>query len=239
MYGEAIVGRFTFVFKGKQGVGIKFRSPDMDELKRELKKLGDNGIAAKHFAAAMRKALLPAKKALIARTPHGPTGNLRRAIRIKTKTYKKNGGAWAAVGYTIKGSNPSKALAGSDSVRLATDRGFHAHLVEFGTKKRFIRRTIKNPQGIASSYKKRGWFTLNSVGARVQTSPSYPAAFFKKPSRFDGATDVGQTFGVGMLKRTYGATKGAVAERMRSVMAATVRNAWKDLEKKLRKDRGL
>ena len=229
---------FRFSYKGRGGVGIKFTSPDIATLKQELAKLGDNKVAAKHFAAAMRKALLPGKKALQARTPDGPTGNLKAAIRIKVKQYKRNGGAWAAVGYTIKGS-PDKALSGEGSVKLANDRGFHAHLVEFGTKKRFVKKDASNPRGIASSFKKRGPFSLASSGGRVSTSPAYPWAFFSKPAKGGRGASTGQTFGVGMLRRSFDSTKGAMSARLSSVMAATVRNAWKDLGNRMRKERGL
>jgi len=232
------MGVFRFSFQGRGGVGMKFISPDIATLKQELAKLGDNKVAAKHFAAAMRKALLPGKKALQARTPDGPTGNLKAAIRIKAIQYKRNGGAWAAVGYTIKGS-PRKALADTGKIQLANDRGFHAHFLEFGTAQRYVKKNAKNPRGIASSFKKRGPFSLTSSGGRVSTSPAYPWAFFKRPAKGEGGASTGQTFGVGMLRRSFDSTKGAMSARLTSVMATTVRNAWKDLGNKMRKERGL
>ena len=232
------MGVFRFSFQGRGGVGMKFTSPDIATLKQELAKLGDNKVAAKHFAAAMRKALLPGKKALQARTPDGPTGNLKAAIRIKVKQYKRNGGAWGAVGYTIKGS-PSKALSSEGTVKLANDRGFHAHLLEFGTQQRFVKKDAGNPRGIASSFKTRGPFSLTSSGSRVSSSPAYPWAFFKRPSKGGRGASTGQTFGVGMLRRSFDSTKGAMGARLSSVMATTVRNAWKDLGNKMRKERGL
>ena len=232
------MARSLFSFKSRGGIGVKFTTPDIATLKKELAKLGDNKIAAKHFSAAMRKALLPGKKALQARTPDGPTGNLKASIRIKTKQYKRNGGAWAAVGYTIKGS-PRKALKDSGKIQLANDRGFHAHLVEYGTKQRFVKKDASNPRGIASSYKSRGPFALASSSGSVSTSPAYPWGFFKRPKAGSRGASTGQTFGVGMLRRSFDSTKGAMSARLTSVMAKTVRNAWKDLGNKMRKERGL
>ena len=210
--------------------GIKFETPDLRYLRDRLKPFGKE-IAAKHFAAALRKALRPGMKALEARTPVGPTGNLKNAVAIKTKTYKATGKAWGAVGYGIKAKDKGKKTGGT--VRIGKGRGFHAHWIEFGTKDRYVRRSASNPRGIASSYRRLGPFTLaRNTGGRVQTSPAYPAAFFKRGKSGSVGVRTGRVFAQGPLKRAFAASKGQMESKLRSVINKTIENAWKDLNKR-------
>lgn len=210
--------------------GFRLETPDLAYLRKRLKPFGKD-IAAKHFAAAIRKALRPGMNALKARTPEGPTGNLRRAIRIKTKSYKKDGAAWGIVGFTYKGAKKSKANQGG-TVGLSKDRGFHAHLLEYGTRERKIKRSASNPYMIASSYRRLGRFQMSSGLRRVRTFPPYPRAFFKKGSSGAPYVSAGRVFGQGMLKSAYAASKSQMEEKLRSVINKTIENAWKDLNKR-------
>lgn len=217
-------------YRQKRLRGIRLDTPDLSYLRKRLKPFGKD-IAAKHFVAAIRKALRPGLNALKARTPEGPTGNLRRSIRIKTKQYKKQGTGWGIVGYTYKGTKQTRKNSGG-TVGMAKDRGFHAHLLEYGTKQRKIYRTPENPLMIASSYRRLGRFKLFSENSRVKTFPPYPRAFFKRGSKTAPYVSTGQVFGQGMLQRAYAASKSKMEEKLRSVINKTIENAWKDLNKR-------
>lgn len=93
--------------------------PDLADLRAEFRGL-PRSLAAKHMEPAMRKAVKPGLRELRLATPRGPTGNLKRSIKVKTKKYVKDGAAIGLVGYSVgKGS-----------------LGYHQGLVEFGTKNR-------------------------------------------------------------------------------------------------------
>ena len=72
--------------------------PDMAELRAELKKLPTN-LAAKHFGAAMRKAIQPGLTALRRNTPKGPTGNLRRSNFLVTRILSRD--LWTSIRITF------------------------------------------------------------------------------------------------------------------------------------------
>lgn len=93
--------------------------PDLADLRAEFRAL-PRSLAAKHMEPAMRKAVKPGLAALRKATPRGPTGNLKKAIKTKTKKYVKDGAAVGLVGYST----------GRGSL------GYHQGLLEFGTKNR-------------------------------------------------------------------------------------------------------
>jgi HK97 gp10 family phage protein len=100
-------------------IDVSLEFPELTELREQFKKLPTN-IAAKHLGASLRKAMAPGLTALKRNTPKGPTGNLRKSIKLKIKPYPKNGNAVGLVGYEIgKGS-----------------KGYHQGFLEFGTKER-------------------------------------------------------------------------------------------------------
>lgn len=136
----------------RRGVDVKVEFPELDNLKRAFNNLRPS-LAKKHMGAAIRRTLKPGLTALRSTTPRGPTGNLRRAISSKVKTYA-NGGAVGLVGYTAAGSGKAKAAGGT--VKKGKDRAFHMGFLEFGTRDRHT----KGP--IASSFKRLGPFTLKS-----------------------------------------------------------------------------
>jgi len=121
------------------GMAIDF--PDIRPLMEELSKFGSN-LAAKHLAAAMRRASRPALDALKSETPVGPTGNLRRAVTVKTIAYYDSGNAVALVGYRAAGKGKTAATGGK--VQKGKDRAFHQGFLEFGTARRFVKsKTVK------------------------------------------------------------------------------------------------
>jgi hypothetical protein len=209
--------------------------PDMEELRAELKKLPTN-LAAKHFGAALRKAVQPGLTALRQATPKGPTGNLRKSIKTKVKTYPRNGTAVGMVGYSWGGEN----------------KGYHQGFIEFGTKER----KTKGP--VASSFKKRGQFTIarprklgkppkNLFGAagdryaaryrsrlKVQTNPKYPKAFFKRAAAGEvvklGKMPIGGRTGVPPVKTAFNRAKPAMEAELRMQLGARIEKAWGELE---------
>jgi HK97 gp10 family phage protein len=180
------------------GLEVQVRVPSLQDLREALKGL-PNRIAAKHLGAALRKSAKYVETALKKNTPVGPTGNLKRSITTKIKTYPRDGNAVAVVGYMAAGSGKSKSAAGG-KVKKGKDRAFHQGLIEFGTKDRKVNKPAAQPyqrvvgkkafrvnrQGgyIASSFNTLGPFRLaKKSGLRVRTMPGYPNAFFFKSNQ--------------------------------------------------------
>jgi HK97 gp10 family phage protein len=198
--------------------------PDLAELRAELKKLPNN-LAAKHLQAALRRAVQPGLSALRRNTPKGPTGNLRKSIKTKSKSYPKNGTAVAMVGYTW----------GGDS------KGYHQGFIEFGTKER---RTKKR---FASSWKRSllnntgsvaGFQILNPKRGRnagkLVTNPKPPKAFFKSAKVGEqvnlGKMPIGGRTGVPPVKTAFAQAKPEMEATLRMQLAARIENAWRELE---------
>ena len=113
-------------------VGIRLTAdiPGLESIRQAFLDLPKN-LAAKHMAAALRRAALNGGtlQALKANTPRGPTGNLRRSIAVKSKRYPRTGVGLAILGY----QSGRKMDEPFDNKKL----GYHQGLVEFGTKPRF------------------------------------------------------------------------------------------------------
>lgn len=100
-------------------LAVTMQYPDLEELRQEFRKLPKN-LAARYMEPVMKKAIEPGLKKLRQITPRGPSGNLRKSVRKKTKKYVKDGTAVGLVGYTVgKGA-----------------KGYHQGWLEFGTKDR-------------------------------------------------------------------------------------------------------
>lgn len=200
--------------------------PDMDELRAELKKLPNN-LAAKHLGSSLRKAVQPGLTALRRNTPKGPTGNLRKSIKTKVKTYPKNGNAVGMVGYSW----------GSES------KGYHQGFIEFGTKER----TTKKGR-FASSFrwkldtagKGRGGFRITTTargknaGKLKTIAPGYPKSFFKSAKADQkvslGKMPIGGRTGVPPVKASFLQARSAMEAELRLQLAASIERAWAELE---------
>lgn len=164
-------------------ITVEFEVPDIKELSRGYAAL-PKSLSARTMAAACKRALAPGVKVLKRRSPKGPTGNLQRAVAIKSVSYGKDGTGVAVVGYTKAGTGKSKASQGG-KVRRGKDRAFHQFWIEFGTKERRIKKPAKSGRFIASSYKSLGPFRIfrkalvKGERAVVQSAPKYPKAFFR------------------------------------------------------------
>lgn len=210
--------------------GVKVEFPELHELRKQLRRFPSN-IAAKHLGSALRKASKPGLAALrseVRANQKGPTGNLRRSITTKVKTYKKSGNAVALVGFTKAGSGKTSPTGGS--VQKGKDRAFHAGFLEFGTKPRYTKRSI------ASSYNRLGPFKIKPVAkrgkfagvARVQTTPKLPKAFFKRaPSGqrvYLGATQPERPIATSFKK-----SAGSIRSALKAGISTAIEKAGKDL----------
>lgn len=205
--------------------------PELEELRAEFKKLPNN-IAAKHLGAALRRAVQPGLTALRKNTPKGPTGNLRRSIKTKVKTYAKDGRAVGMVGYSWGGEN----------------KGYHQGWLEFGTKER----TTKKGR-FASSYKwkldtagkGRGNFKVQ-VSARGKNkgklrtvSPAYPKSFFKSAKQDQkvqlGRMPIGGRTGVPPVKTAFSQARPAMQAELQLQLAVRLEKALAELEGRTRR----
>jgi hypothetical protein len=83
------------------GVKIAFDFPELEQLRKDLAALGNKRANALLLGEALEKAVNPALIRLREVTPDGPTGNLKRAVSSKVKTYPKDGGAVALDGSPV------------------------------------------------------------------------------------------------------------------------------------------
>jgi hypothetical protein len=202
------------------GIEVSVEFPELEELKAAFRSLPKN-ISAKYMASALGRALEPGFQMLKTLTPRGPTGNLKRAIRKKTKRYTKTGSGVALVGYTAppRGKKDAKS----------NEKGYHQGFVEFGTKER---RTKGN---IASSFKRSG--AVKVVVARrsgaVTTKPKPPKGFVKvakKGSTVDlGKFPLGGKAGVPPVKTAFERTRSQVSANLTKEMTAALNNAIKEM----------
>lgn len=222
------------------GIEVNMDFPELTELREQFKALPKN-LAAKHLGAALRKAMAPGQAALKRNTPKGATGNLRKSVKTKIKTYNKSGNAVGLVGYEIGGGS----------------KGYHQGFVEFGTKER------KTKGNIASSFKKRGPFKIaapkklgkppkdlfSAAGnryaaryrsrAKVSTNPKYPKAFFKRAAAGEivklGKMPVGGKSGVPPVKTSFNQARPAMVSVLQSELATRLEKALSELEGRVKR----
>ena len=208
--------------------------PDLKRLTKEFEQFRP-ALARKHMGAAIKRSLQPMIEQLKKTTPKGPTGNLRRAIAPNVLKYR-SGNVVGLVGYRKAGTGKTTDTKGSR--KKGSDRAFHAHFVEKGTKER---RTKKS---IASSWNTLGQFRIRSVAKRtkrsgmfpVRTTPGYPRAFFKRAPRgqgvFLGSMPIGGHTGVPPLRTAYYLSLPAVSARLPVELSASIQSAMRDLADK-------
>ena len=200
--------------------------PDLDELRAELRRLPNN-LAAKHLGAALRKATQPGLTALRKNTPKGPTGNLRKSIKTKVKTYPKNGNAVGMVGYSWGGEN----------------KGYHQGFIEFGTKERTTKKgrfasSWKRSSLTNASYTAGGFRIINAKRGRnagkLVTQPRPPKAFFKSAKQGEnvklGKMPIGGRTGVPPVKTAFTQSRTAMETELRLQLGARIEKAWAELE---------
>lgn len=221
------------------GIDVKVEFPELRALKNAFKGFRPS-LARKHMGAAIKRSLRPGLDALRSNVKRGPTGNLARAIAAKVKTYR-SGNAVGLVGFIAAGSGKSESARGG-SVKKGKDRAFHAGFLEFGTKQRRIKTSSRaGGASIASSFKRLGPFTIKKVAkrgkfagiARVNTSPKYPRAFFKKAPRGAVLTlpemPIGGSKGQPPVKSAYKRSLPAMRANLAVEMTNALLKAQKDL----------
>lgn len=194
--------------------------PDMAELRAELKKLPTN-LAAKHFGAAMRKAIQPGLRQLRQNTPKGPTGNLRKSIKAKVKTYPRTGAAVGLVGYSWGGNSP----------------GYHQGFIEFGTKERKTKGRFASTFRSKTAQRAGPFKIINNRRGRnagkTVTNPKSPKAFFKSAKAGEtvnlGKMPIGGRTGVAPVKTAFAQAKPEMEATLRMQLAARIEKAWMEL----------
>lgn len=228
--------------RDKAGIDMKVEFPELRRLQDAFRGFRTS-LARKHMGAAIRRSLKPGVDALKQNTPKGPTGNLRRAIASKVKTYV-SGNAVGLVGFVAAGSGKS-ASAGGGRVQKGKDRAYHAGFLEFGTKERVIRNGSKRSGApIASSFRTLGPFTVARIAkrgkfagaVRVKTKPAYPKAFFKKGPKGGvvsvGHMPVGGRQGGPPVKDAYRESLPSMRSQLAIEMTKSLIAAQKDLADK-------
>lgn len=221
------------------GIDIKVEFPELKELQKAFRQFRPS-LARKHMGAAIRRSLGPGLKALRGNVSKGPTGNLARAITSKVKTYA-SGNAVGLVGFTAAGSGKAASARGG-SVKKGKDRAFHAGFVEFGTKERIVKTSSRRGgASIASSFRTLGPFKIARVAkrgkfagvVRVNTSPKYPKAFFKKAPRGEllriPEMPIGGRKGQPPVKTAYREALGTMRGQLAIEMTNALLKAQKDL----------
>lgn len=114
------------------GIRVTVDVPGLEQVRAKFEELPKN-MAARYMASGLRKAVEQAGTVKVLRnlTPKGKTGNLKRAVAIKSKTYVRSGVGIVIVGY----KTGRKLNEPFDPTKL----GYHQGLVEFGTKQRYRR----------------------------------------------------------------------------------------------------
>jgi hypothetical protein len=204
------------------GVDINVAFPDLQLLKDSFKTLPKT-IAAKHMAAALGKAIEPGLKALRRTTPRGPTGNLKRAIRKKTKRYISSGSGVALAGFTAAPRKKAEDLK-------SNQKGYHQGLVEFGTKKRFAKKKSRNGLVIASSYKRKEFAITSGRGGKLRTPKNsfFRSAPANQKELSTGQMPVGGRFGKPPVRTAFEQTLPQMRSLLPAEMTKALNNALRD-----------
>lgn len=216
--------------KRTQGEGLFLEwEPPLNELALKLKTYGPT-LAARYLGSALRKAAEPAYSALKSNVKGigKVTGNLRRAVTLQIRTYRKTGNAVALVGFAAV---PGKKVPeGGDK-----DKAFHAGLLEFGTSERTTRGTI------ASSYRstipKRAGFKIvqprgargrvRRMGTRPQLKPKYPVAFFARAMKGERVA-LGKVVARAPIKKAWEQTQSRCQSLLIDAMYEALENISRD-----------
>jgi HK97 gp10 family phage protein len=213
-------------------VGIEF--PELKQLRDQLMGLKKN-IAAKHIGAALRVAMKPGLQALKSNTPKGPTGNLRKSIKLKIKTYPKQGNAVGIVGYeTSKGS-----------------KGFHQYWLERGTKERKTKGRFASTAFSGTAERRgKGKFVPSRTPAKsttfqiftpgrgkyagkLRTKP-YPRSFFKSAKAGQvvslGKMPIGGRTGVPPVKTSFNQAQPAMRSLLQQELATRLEKALNEVK---------
>ena len=182
------------------GIQININTEEFRSVRDQLARFFLPAGATNVMAAALRKAIVPARQRLKDISPVGPTGNLKRAVSSKVVQYKQDGVAVAIVGYKRAAAADSTSAAGG-SVRSGPDRARHQYWLEFGTDQRPLRqsakqRTYKRRSPTAPFTRTRNGRTETVRGKGVEhqvteLTPTYIASSFNRLGPFKIVTAPG------------------------------------------------
>jgi HK97 gp10 family phage protein len=229
------------------GIKITAQIEKLRELRDKFKAF-PNDVSSKLLADALKKAIEPAYQHLKSNAPAGPTGNLRRSVNKKVKTYVKDGAAVGLVGFNRSGKAGSDSAAGG-SVGSGKDRAFHQHFVEFGTKQRRVDKFSNKPYQrkskkglvhwvsgqnsyIASSFNRLGPFRMvRRQDGEIQTDPSYQKAFFKKSRNpiLLKPMPRGGNSGQAPIEAAFNATQGEMARILQDELSTSMERALESI----------
>ena len=201
--------------KNAGSLELSMEFPELAELREQFKALPKN-IAAKHMGAALRVAMKPGVDALRKNTPRGPSGNLRKSIKLKIKTYPKDGNSVGMVGYSW----------GGDA------KGYHQGFLEFGTKER------KTKGRFASSWKYGQFSVINPTrgknAGKLVTRPKPPKAFFKSSKTDEvvnlGKMPIGGRTGVPPVKTAFQQAQPAMRSLLQQELATRLEKALNEVK---------
>jgi hypothetical protein len=167
------------------GVNLSIDTTELQQLQKALGKVFDNPGLAATLKAALEKAIKPAYERLKEITPEGPTGNLKRAVAKKTKSYPKDGTAVGLIGYKRTGKADSDSAAGG-AVQKGPDRAFHQWWLEYGTKPREISTFSNTPyQRKAHTRRMKSGKVATVQQHTVSGQHAYIASSFKELGEYE------------------------------------------------------
>lgn len=213
---------------------IVFEGPMLAKLAQELAENLGSGkrqgiIFNKHMLQSLKEAMKPGVAELKNVTPRGPTGNLKRSVKIVTRDYRKDRKWFAAVGYSAHGKGKTKI--NKDGKRTGSDLGYHQGLVEAGTGPRVLgKHTGQNPTTIASSISGVSSLSIKKTkSGMIKTSPKPPKGFFTRAKA--GSTVVlAPMKGLGNIPKTYSRINRSMRSALAKDMEERVAKAVRDLE---------
>lgn len=203
------------------GIEVTVEFPELEDVRAAFRNLPKN-LSAKYMASALGQAIDPGFKLLKTLTPKGATGNLRRAIRKKTKRYARTGSGVALAGYTAPPRKKSKDLK-------SNEKGQHQGFLEFGTRRRVTKKNI------ASSFSRTGpvKVVVAKRSGAVTTKPKPPKGFVrvvKKGGTVDlGEFPVGGKAGVPPVKTAFDRTRSQISSNLNREMTKALNNAIKEM----------
>jgi len=214
---------------------IAFETPMLAKLAEDLAAQLGSGkregiIFNKHMLQSLKEAMKPGVTALKNATPKGPTGNLKRSVKIITKDYRKDRKWFAAVGYSAHGRGKTKI--NKSGRRTGSDLGYHQGLVEAGTGPRVLgKHTGKSPTRIASSISGVSSLSIrNTRGGMLRTSPKPNKGFFTRAKA--GSTVVlAPMKGEGNIPKVYAQVNSRMRSELAKDMETRVGKAVSDLKK--------
>ena len=198
-------------------INYEFEQTDLEQFGKILRDTlgpGDDSrnVFNKHMKSVIKKSHSSMAKSLKARTPRGPSGNLRNSVLTVAKEYRKDRKFFGATGYSSRGNKKNKAPEAGKR-RKGKGLGYHAGFIEFGTKMR------KTEGRIASSFHSQTMRVTNTKRGKnkgmLKTVPKPPRGFFKSAGRGQ-RVDLHKMYAQGPIRRSAGAARESIGMYIRN-----------------------